>query len=77
MSDTTKEPDDGGPAYPRYDWDTESMAMNISDGMSLRDWFAGQALAGETARNPWVTMETRLTEWCYQVADGMIKARKA
>ena len=27
---------DGGPAFPLYE----------EDGMSLRDWFAGQALAG-------------------------------
>ena len=30
---------DGGPAFPRHAYDGH-------DGMTLRDWFAGQALAG-------------------------------
>lgn len=35
--------DDGGPAFPRGDVPNQSWAQK---GMSLRDWFAGQALAG-------------------------------
>lgn len=41
---------DGGPAFPRTystDYLSNSCAMiETSGGMSLRDWFAGQALAG-------------------------------
>jgi uncharacterized protein YodC (DUF2158 family) len=43
-------PNDGGPAFPRsavlnHDGTTYH---NSADGMTLRDWFAGQALAGTT-----------------------------
>ena len=31
----------GGPAFPRSDY-----VSNSNSGMTLRDWFAGQALAG-------------------------------
>ena len=39
---------DGGPAYPQHGWtkDPEVLErMRNQGGMSLRDWFAGQALA--------------------------------
>ena len=35
--------DDGGPAFP---YDVQRNGRGQHDGMSLRDWFAGQALAG-------------------------------
>ncbi|WP_270374949.1 hypothetical protein [Marinicauda sp. Alg238-R41] len=70
-----KAPDMSGPAFPAT-WDQWS---NADGGMSLRDWFAGQALAGicgdgipgshhaprETARD------------AYAYADAMLKAREA
>jgi hypothetical protein len=34
---------DGGPAFPVI---AENGLGHVADGMSLRDWFAGQALAG-------------------------------
>jgi hypothetical protein len=34
---------DGGPAFPVV---AENGLGHVADGMSLRDWFAGQALAG-------------------------------
>jgi len=37
------EKDNGGPAFPQF----MGMATN-PEGMTLRDWFAGQALAGLT-----------------------------
>ena len=46
MSTTTKI-DDGGPAFPHYNIDTEIR----HPGISTRDWFAGKALAGIMA-NP-------------------------
>lgn len=43
MSDTN----DGGPAFPVRLLDGQELVCEgEGDGMSLRDWFAGQALAG-------------------------------
>lgn len=53
-------------------------------GMTLRDWFAGQALAGigtwcpSRGGNPPSTHDGRRqwqAEWAYQVADAMLAAR--
>lgn len=58
--------EDGGPAFPisyEQHW----------AGMSLRDWFAGQALVGLIA----LDMSIEQTAKCaYQAADEMIKRRK-
>ena len=42
------------------------------NGMTLRDWFAGQALAsgGSAPSNDGTAT------WCYEMADAMIKARE-
>ena len=37
------QPNDGGPAFP---CDASMKQYPTQEGMSLRDWFAGQALAG-------------------------------
>lgn len=39
----TNEIDDGGPAFPQ---NSNDPYRKHTEGMSLRDWFAGQALAG-------------------------------
>ena len=44
---------DGGPAYPRM-----SVATEGYDGMSLRDYFAGQALAGLIVARCQLAIET-------------------
>jgi len=46
------------------------------DGMTLRDWFAGQALAGFMAntRRP-TTIAEDDAAWCYTIADAMLVAR--
>ena len=83
--------DDGGPAFPFQDWDPAIHSQRIDTGMSLRDWFAGQALAGLCA----TLREGELCGDCggnfekslalsvkhfslaaYAYADGMITARK-
>jgi hypothetical protein len=43
---------DGGPAFPR----TGSDCAQAYEGMSLRDWFAGQALAGIMANSRLITV---------------------
>lgn len=70
---------DDGPAFPQ----ALSMEEDYpgSSGMSLRDWFAGQALAGvlanlsqmdKVARND----IARQARDCYLMADAMLKARE-
>ena len=60
---------DGGQAFP-----TMSPTEYIP-GMSLRDWFAGQALTGIMARTEWklAFLPARLA---YQIADAMLAARE-
>ena len=58
----------GGPAYPvpMDNWD---------HGMTLRDYFAGQALV---AVNKWHLADRggrTVSQICYEIADGMIAAR--
>jgi len=51
MSDPQKI-DDGGPAFPYtgpYDMPDNSEVLVAFPGMSLRDWFAGQAMAALVA----------------------------
>ena len=42
-------PQDGGPAFPATVYDKAQHLWYEVPGMSLRDWFAGQALAGLAA----------------------------
>jgi len=67
---------DGGPAFPT---DEENAIANIYhyEGMALRDWFAGQALAGLatlTAHSqcPGASVQAEIA---YVLADAMIKER--
>jgi hypothetical protein len=76
------EREDGGPAFPqrverqRGPFETE---VTIYFGMSLRDWFAGQALAGLLAsEEPDFQMpsKAKLADTAYGYADAMLAARK-
>lgn len=68
--------DDGGQAFPAAD-----PGMNGTYGMTLRDWFAGQALAGVVERcaadtlMPGEDIEHLFARRAYQVADAMLAAR--
>lgn len=65
--------DDGGAAFPKPNCDE----LHAELGMSLRDWFAGQTLAGMIAENEWYTQSTTTVAMrAYQLADAMIAARK-
>jgi hypothetical protein len=71
--------DDGGHAFPHtnpgYDgnWDKRRQF----DGMSLRDYFAGQVLAGFMSAKPMHFNPDEDASYCYRVADAVIAARAA
>ncbi|MCK9549179.1 hypothetical protein [Aquamicrobium sp.] len=75
----TKKIDDGGPAFPTEQGHCPDGTWNQSfePGMSLRDWFAGQALAGMlTGQNVWHGDSPRLIAvQAYEIADRMIAER--
>ena len=60
-------PDDGGPAYPSQN------GHYFEPGMTLRDWFAGQALS--TMREPEYTSFEKMAGIAYKTADAMLVAR--
>lgn len=70
---------DGGPAFPR---DERYLGHN---GMTLRDWFAGQALVGflmqpfdasiEEIGETWEQALERIPRGAYGYADAMLVAR--
>ena len=63
--------DDGGPAFP-------NPTTCATDGMTLRDYFAGQALAGMTANPFWDDAdESEIAAGAYEHADAMLQQRKA
>ncbi len=75
---------DGGPAFPRVfqytGHDEEGGTATISEehpGMSLRDWFAGQALCGVLS-NPRIDFnkEKDIAKGAFEHADAMLKERE-
>lgn len=64
---------DGGPAFP-------SEEFPQFEGMSLRDYFAGQALAGICANLSEMTEESRraekIAEDAYTIADAILRERQ-
>ncbi len=55
---------DGGAAFP---W-----GASIRGGMTLRDWFAGQALAGLLAAGPHDCTTAEIASDAYRHADSML-----
>jgi hypothetical protein len=69
--------DDGGPAFPQNSLSSQNR------GMTLRDWFAGQALAGilgggfaDTIPHDDLNGGRDAAAFAYQYADAMIAERK-
>ncbi len=62
----THETNDGGQAFPQLN----------STGMTLRDWFAGQALAGNLEMLNSIAEYDAIARMAYDMADRMIEARK-
>jgi hypothetical protein len=70
--------DGGGFAFPQPDSNESGWERHDNPrGMSLRDYFAGQALAGLCA-NPEATshFDSPRAYWAYKLADAMLEARK-
>lgn len=64
---------DGGPAFP-------AMGNTTYSGMSLRDWFAGQALTGLAPKfHGQLSLDDNHAKWisvfAYAIADAMLSAR--
>ena len=70
---------DGGPAFPQHGWSSDPEVlkrMSENGGMSLRDWFAGQALIGVLANNELAhSVPDVNASSAYAIADAMLKAR--
>ena len=79
------QPNDGGPAFPRPASEYEPNGIRTDGkiaavpftGMTLRDYFAGQALQGQAHRfdSPHARREL-LAQDCYDIADAMLAARE-
>ena len=67
---------DGGAAFPVPETYSRQgqLLMDCEPGMTLRDYFAGQALTGILT---WCAKPARLSELAYEIADAMIEHRDA
>ena len=69
---------DGGPAFPQHGWTTNPEVlerMKNQVGMTLRDWFAGQALNGYISAGYDCGNPESVAKDCFDFADAMLKAR--
>ena len=75
--------DSSGSAFPRpYSaQEGDRFSERAQTGMSLRDWFAGQAVTGLASREAALSVQGKFLEYdvwakaAYQIADAMLKAR--
>ena len=70
---------DGGPAFPLGRVMTHEGEIDRFEapGMSLRDWFAGQALGGVRAPSDYSSgpCNAAVAKRAYAIADAMLRAR--
>ena len=81
---------DGGSAFPntglahhaheeggRIYW--EEPRLSVAGGMTLRDWFAGQAISGLLAYHDRGGVDWPIdpVTWAYKIADALLTAREA
>lgn len=67
----------GGPAFPEtgIEYTDADGIYRTCRGMSLRDWFAGQALSGVIINTTWKTLDEAAIS-AYIAADEMLKKRE-
>jgi len=72
------------PAFPTAQYADGVRPSGFDNGMTLRDYFAGQALAGGLEQGveddmhcSWWHDPTKIAKRAYAVADAMMKARGA
>jgi CobQ-like glutamine amidotransferase family enzyme len=67
----------GGPAFPQSDLSAYGMgpSQTCNEGMTLRDWFAGQIIGHIYTRSN--NLPSIDAKEAYQIADEMVKAREA
>jgi hypothetical protein len=63
----------GGPAFPFSPSDDSTIKPQL--GMTLRDYFAGQAIIAYHSDGEFSDSED-VANWCYRLADAMLEARK-
>ena len=68
----SKQPNDGGPAFPHMKAEGHN---DYVAGLSLRDYFAGHALAGLLAQSPVARSAREFASEAFMVADAMLAAR--
>lgn len=78
LANLLNKPKDGGSAFGKLIRFGE--AAVTEEGMSLRDWFAGQALVGVMIANParadeMSRIEMNIAQICYSTADAMLRVR--
>jgi hypothetical protein len=82
-----KKINDGGPAFPTLDGRDGAGGPEYfsHEGMTLRDWFAGQALAAIVSKSPYGTVKhtgtpcetkNQAARGAYMYADAMLAVRK-
>jgi hypothetical protein len=69
---------DGGPAFPVASCpDANGQICWGTDGMTLRDWFAGRAMAGLLTQPAEIEFgASHFAKASYEMADAMLAARK-
>lgn len=72
---------EGGQAFPTHPILYSSADAHQALGMSLRDWFAGQALIGlcqaDMSAEEYTVSPALLARTAYSMADAMLAAREA
>jgi hypothetical protein len=86
VSEETKKPNDDGPAFVGEGWAIDDMRVVQGGGLTVRDWFAGQALAGMQANQQLMSslaakcgrddaLFSELSDAAYGMADAMLAER--